>query len=157
MKTAADLVQEKEIHLISVPPDTLMNEVIRMMLNQHIAAMLVEKDGKIVGIWSDRDLLRDILSPGYDPSKAKIGDYMERSLPTAPDSDTIYQLADKFIGKRVRHLLISNDSGEFIGILSVGDVIVNALHEKNEELQQLKTECSWDYYEDWKRWKKKKQ
>lgn len=156
MKTAADLIQEKVIHLVTVLPDKNMEEVIRTMVEQHIAAMLVEKDGKIVGIWTDRNLLRDVLDPGFDIKTATIGDYMEKSLPTAPETDTIYQLADKFIGKRVRHLLITKANGDYTGILSVGDVIVNALHEKNEELQKCKADYNWDYYEDWKRWKKKK-
>ena len=155
MKTAADLIQEKTIHLVTVPPDKKMEEVIRTMVEQHIASMLVEKDGKIVGIWTDRDLLRDVLDPNFNVKEAKIGDYMEKSLPTAPETDTIYQLADKFIGKRVRHLLITKNDGEYTGILSVGDVIVNALHEKDEELKKLKAQYNWDYYEDWKRWKKK--
>ncbi|RMD59654.1 MAG: CBS domain-containing protein [Nitrospirae bacterium] len=153
MKTAEDLLKEKGGHLITVPPDTTVEEVLKIMIDKHIAAMLVEKDGKIVGIWADRDLLRDVLRPGFNPKTSKIGDYMITALPTAPHTDTVYQLMDKFMGKKVRHLLITKN-GEIIGMLSVGDVIVATLKEKDEELRKLKEEVSWDYYEDWQEWKK---
>ena len=114
MKTAADLLKEKiESFTRTVPPDTNMEEAIRTMVEHHIAAMVVEKDGKIVGIWTDRHLLRDVLNPSFDIKTAKIEDYMEKSLPTAPETDTIFQLADKFIGKRVRHLLITKENGDY--------------------------------------------
>ena len=155
MKTAEELLQEKESLLITVPPDKPMHEVIRTMVEKHIAAMLVEENGKIVGIWSDRDLLRDVLNPAFDPKTSKIGDFMVKSLPTAPHTDTVFQLKDKFLGKRVRHLLITKGD-DYIGILSVGDVLINSLLEKDDELTRLSARCNWNYYEDWQRWRKKK-
>ena len=57
---------------------------------------------------------------------------------------------DKFIGLRLRHLPVEKE-GEFIGLLSVGDVLKASLHEKTEELEKLNGMVSWDYYEEW-RW-----
>lgn len=155
MKTAEELLQEKENHLITISPDKSMYEVIRTMIEKHIAAMLVEENDKIVGIWTDRDLLGNVLDPAFDPKTTKIGNVMVRSLPTAPHDDTVYQLKDKFLGKKVRHLLITKND-EYIGILSVGDVLISSLLEKDDELTQLNARCNWNYYEDWQRWRKKK-
>jgi len=155
MKTAEELLKEKGGHIITVSPDTPMQEVLRTMVEKHIAAMLVEEKSKIAGIWTDRDLLRDVLNPTFDPKTTKIGDVMVKSLPTAPYTDTVYQLKDKFLGKKVRHLLITKDE-KYIGLLSVGDVLINSLLEKDDELTQLNARCNWNYYEDWQRWRKKK-
>ena len=57
---------------------------------------------------------------------------------------------DKFLGLRLRHLPVEKE-GEFIGLLSVGDVLKASLHEKTEELEKLNGMVSWDYYEEW-RW-----
>ncbi len=155
MKTAGDLIQEKGSHIFRVPPEMTIEVALRIMIEKHIASMAVEEEGKIVGIWTDQDLMRNTLQAGFNPKTAKIGDYMNTGIPTAPHTDTVYQLKDKFVGKRVRHLLITKDE-EYIGLLSVGDVIVNALMEKELELTKLQAEHSFDYYEDWQQWKKKR-
>jgi len=81
-----------------------------------------------------------------------IKELMTKSVISAPFDDTVYNLMDKFLGKRLRHLLIEKN-GKYIGLLSIGDVIKATLQEKTDELNDLKTMVSWDYYEDWK-WSK---
>ena len=56
---------------------------------------------------------------------------------------------DKFLGKHMRHLLIEKN-GEYIGILSIGDVMRATMLEKDEELKRLNAIVSWEYYENWK-------
>lgn len=55
---------------------------------------------------------------------------------------------DKFLGLRLRHLLIDKN-GESIGLLSVVDVMRSALQEKTLELEELHTVATWEYYEEW--------
>jgi signal-transduction protein with cAMP-binding, CBS, and nucleotidyltransferase domain len=56
---------------------------------------------------------------------------------------------DKFLGLRLRHLLIDRN-GEFIGMLSIGDVVRSALQTRTDELEQLQEIANWEYYEEWK-------
>ena len=58
---------------------------------------------------------------------------------------------DKFLGLRVNHVLIER-KGKYIGLLSVGDVMKAVIQEKTEELHELNSFMSWEYYEEWK-WK----
>ena len=73
---------------------------------------------------------------------------MTKSLIFAPHTDTVYNLMDKFLGLRVRHLLIEKD-GETIGMVSSGDVMKASIQEKDAELKQLNSMVGWDYYENW--------
>jgi len=66
---------------------------------------------------------------------------------------TIYQLQDKFLGMRLRHLLVQKE-GKYIGMLSAGDVMKTILNAKEKELKDLNAMTSWEYYENW-RWEKK--
>jgi len=88
---------------------------------------------------------------GFIPNSAIIGDYMNTGLQSAPHTSTIYNLMDKFLGKRLRHLLIEKD-GKYIGLLSAGDVSKAQLADKTEELTKLNAMVGWEYYENW-RWK----
>jgi signal-transduction protein with cAMP-binding, CBS, and nucleotidyltransferase domain len=92
--------------------------------------------------------MQNILDEAFDPKKARIEDYMTRELIFAPHSDTVYNLMDKFLGLRVRHLLIEKD-GETIGMVSSGDVIKASIQEKDSELKQLNSMVGWDYHENW--------
>ena len=154
MKTAGELFVEKSKEMITVSPDVTIYEALKVMTDNKIGAILVKDNGKISGIWTERDLMHNILDQEFDPKTAKIKDYMQTVLFSADYTETILQLQDKFLGRRLRHLLIKRDE-EYLGILSVGDVVRASLNVRMKELKELKAIVSWEYYEDWK-WQYKK-
>ena len=92
MKTAEDIVKDKQRDIVSIPWDRTVHEACRLMVNKRIGAVLVEKDGEYVGIWSERDLLRQVTAEGFDPRTAKVGDHMTTPLQTAPHTTRIHKL-----------------------------------------------------------------
>ena len=152
MKTAEEILDEKDRNILTVSEDATLYEALKIMNEHKLGAIFVKKDDKIVGVWTERDLLRNVMDEGFNPKTAKIADYMTKDLISAPSHDTIYNLADIYLGRRVRHLLIEKD-GEYIGLISPGDVMRASLQEKDEELHELNAMVSWEYYENW-RWKK---
>ena len=130
MKTAEDIIKDKPGGIISISWDKSVQHACREMAKKKIGAILVKKDNKYVGIWTERDLLRKMTEKDFDPSTAKIGDHMSSPLRTAPHSTRIYKLEDMFLGLFLRHLPIEKD-GKFIGMLSIGDVLRASLLEKD--------------------------
>ena len=153
MVTAEDILHQKDRDMVSIPVDVTIIEALQTMSENKIGSVLAIQDDAIVGIWTERDLLHDTLTPGFDPKTAKVADYMTTELHSAPHTDTIYGLLDTFLGKRFRHLLVEKD-GEYIGLISIGDVVRACLEDKTKELKDLNAIVSWEYYEDWK-WKHK--
>lgn len=153
MKTAEDILQEKGDEIICVTEDVTIFEALKVMTKHNIGAILVERGDKVVGIWTERDLMRNILTDGFDPKTARVGEHMITALRFASAKDSVYMLMDKFLGLRLRHLLIEKD-GKFIGLLTPGDAIKVILHEKTRELMALNAPPSWEYYEDWQ-WRKR--
>jgi signal-transduction protein with cAMP-binding, CBS, and nucleotidyltransferase domain len=154
MITAGEMVRQKGSEILSVGKNTTVYDALRKMLENKIGAILVSDNDQIVGIWTERDLMRNSISEGFNPRTAKIGDYMTEGVKTAPHTDTPYQLVDKFLGLRIRHLVIEKN-GEHLGLLSVGDVVKSRLNEKLKEVEELKTIVNTDYYDNWK-WERKK-
>jgi signal-transduction protein with cAMP-binding, CBS, and nucleotidyltransferase domain len=148
MKTANDMIREKGGDILCVKEGTLVLEALKQMNERKVGAILVTRDGKPVGIWTERDLMRNTIDAGFDPRTARIEDYMTKDLIFAPYTDTVYNLMDKFLGLRVRHLLIEKD-GKTIGMVSSGDVMKASIQEKDGELKQLNSMVGWDYYENW--------
>jgi signal-transduction protein with cAMP-binding, CBS, and nucleotidyltransferase domain len=62
-------------------------------------------------------------------------------------------LEEMFLGLFIRHILVEKDS-QYVGLLSIGDVIRTSLLEKDEKIKELNSIASWQYYEEWC-WKKK--
>ena len=153
MRNAEEILKDKDYEIISVSPETPISEALQLMIKNQIGAMLVKDKDEIVGIWTERDLMRNTVTAGFDPSTAKIGDYMTTGLLSAPHDNSCYELLDKFLGMRLRHLLIMKEE-KFIGLVSIGDVIKSCLQAKDEELRKLNKFISWEYYENWG-WRKK--
>jgi len=154
MKTAEDIIEDKHREIVSISWDQTVYQACRKMVDNKIGAILVKKDDEFVGIWSERDLLRNITSEGFDPKKAKVGDYMTSPLRTASHRTRIYKLEEMFLGLFLRHILIEKD-GELIGMLSIGDVLRAGLLEKDRQFKEINDFVSWDYYENWKAGRRK--
>ena len=154
MKTAEEMLMEKEGEMVCIAPDASIHDALETMLAGRIGAILVKDNEEIVGIWTERDLMRDVVQSDFDAKTARIKDYMTTDLVSTSYDATIYHLKDNFLGRRLRHLLVEKD-GKYIGILSAGDVMRASLDEKTEELDKLNAIVSWEFYENWK-WKKKK-
>ena len=154
MKTAEDILNEKGRELICAAEDATVSEALKTMLENKIGSILVKREDQIVGIWTERDLMNNTLADDFDPNTARLKDHMVTNLRSASAGDSLYLLMDKFLGMRLRHLLIEKE-GKYIGLLSSGDVIKAELNERTKELKNLNTMVSWEYYENWK-WKKGK-
>jgi signal-transduction protein with cAMP-binding, CBS, and nucleotidyltransferase domain len=149
MITAEDILKEKQRDIVSIAWDQTVQQACQKMVDKKIGAILVKKDNQYVGIWTERDLLRKMTAKGFDPQTAKIGDHMSAPLKTTPHSTRIHKLNEMFLGLFLRHLPIEKD-GEFIGLLSIGDVLRASLIEMDRQLKELNAFVTWDYYENWR-------
>lgn len=152
-KTAEEILGDKGEAPLSVTAGTAIYYAVKLIVEKGEGAVLVKKEGTYVGIWTERDLLRNIITEGFDPKTARIEDYMSSPLITAPHTDTIFQLIDKFLGRKIRHLVIEKE-GEYIGVLAGAEVVRAGLTERTTQFKELNEMVSWEYYEDWK-WEKK--
>jgi len=148
MQTAEDILKEKKRDMITASPDQTVRDVLEVMHANRIGAMLVKRADKVVGIWTERDLARDILIPGFDIDTAQVGEHMTTKLYTAPHDTPILKLQEMFLGLFVRHILIVQKR-KTVGLLSIGDVLRAGLLEKDHQIRELTAVASWEYYENW--------
>lgn len=154
IKTAEDILKEKNRDIISVRGDQQVCEAVKVMSENNIGAILIKADYRYVGIFSERDLLRNSASPGFDPDKEKIADYMSAPLHSVEHDTSLVALKEKFLGLYIRHLVVEKE-GRQMGLLSIGDVMRASLLDQDRQIKELNKIASWDYYEDWG-WDRKK-
>lgn len=148
-RTAKDILEEKGGHMVTISSDCSVYQALTLMTQNRVGSVVVTEDEKIVGIYTERDLMFHVLEEGFEPRTARIKDHMSENLITASVNEQAFELYDKFLGRRIRHLLIE-ENGDFIGLLSVGDVMKANLQQKIEELEELNHMISLEYYENWK-------
>jgi CBS domain-containing protein len=153
-KTAEDLLNEKGSDIHAIGPEASLADAIAFMNKNNVGAILVRDGINYIGIWTERDLLRAVTDDRFDIHSAKIRDYMQTKLICARHDEPLFSLIDKILGLRIRHLLVMRE-GQFIGMLSVGDLLRAALHERTEELQRLQDIVKLEYYDEWC-WQKRK-
>lgn len=155
MFTAENIISEKSHDIISTSPDSTVADALKIMLDEKIGAIAIKDGDNYVGIWTERDLMLNVVTEGFFSKTSKIKDVMSTDLKTAQFNESVFALQDKMLGERIRHLFIEKDN-KIIGILSTGDIIKTILNDKNKELKDLNAIVNFDYYENWKFAKKKK-
>ena len=148
MKTAGDILNDKKRDMVTVRPEQTLREALERMQADRIGAILVKRAEKIVGIWTERDLARDILKPEFNIDTARVEDHMTTRLFTAPDDTPLLKLEEMFLGLFIRHILITQRR-KTIGLLSIGDVMRAGLLEKDTQIRGLTAMAGWEYYENW--------
>lgn len=145
MTTAEDIVNKTQRKMLKASPDTIVFDVLKIMAGDKTGSIFVEEDGNIVGIWTERDLLRESIKEGFDIRTSVIGESMSTNLISAPHDASVFKLMDICITKYIRRIPIKKN-GEYIGMIYVFDLFEDILAKKNEELKKLNEIANLEYY-----------
>lgn len=135
--------------MVTISSEATVYQAVKIMTQNRVGSIVVVDEGRIVGIWTERDLTYRVIDDAFNPKTELIGQSMTRALISANVNDQAFQLYDKFLGRRIRHLLIE-EHGDYVGILSVGDVMRANLQQRAEEYKDLNEMVSLEYYQNWK-------
>lgn len=139
MKTAEDILKDKNRPILAVSDDTSIFNAVQIMVEKKVGAILVKKNDEIVGMWTERDLMRNVLLPNFDATTSQIGTHMVEGVNTVPHDISVNELFNKFIVLQKRHLLVKKYN-KFIGLLSAKDA-TKAYYE------ELRTYVTLQFYE----------
>ena len=148
MKTAEDIILDKNSDIVHVTRTQTVSEAIDLMNKNKIGAILVKEGDDMIGIWTERDYLRGSSDSNFDPNTAEVGEHMTSPLHFAPHDATLTQLEEMFLGLYLRHLPIKKND-RFLGMVSIGDVLRANLLDKDRKIKELNSMASWQYYENW--------
>lgn len=139
MKTVAELLKLKgkhhgEVHTVS--PEQMVIEAIKLMADKNIGAVPVVIDGKVVGIISERDYVRKMELKGRASVGTAVSDIMTHDVKTVNSQATVDQCMNIMTDRRLRHLPVVDD-GQLVGLLSIGDLVKEAIAEQARLIESL--------------------
>jgi CBS domain-containing protein len=135
MCSICDLVKEQEMCVADVN-DSVM-EVARAMVERNIGAVPVLRDGKLAGVFSERDLMRRIVVEGLDPESTRVGEVMTKEPLSVSPADDLERCLLLMREHGFRHLPICED-GELRGFVSLRDILLRDLTEKDDEVRLMR-------------------
>lgn len=115
--------KDKKSILTLASDTTLYDAAATMKKHNYGAAVVTDKDGKLLGIVTERDFLMKVVAEKKDISKLKVEDIMTKDVKTAKVNDTVYDSMRRMTQGRFRHLPIIDDNGKITGMVSQGDFV----------------------------------
>lgn len=131
------ILSNKGHQIYSISPEATVAELVRTLCDQRVGALLVlDQTGSIVGIVSERDVVRAL---GENPRALSdsVGAIMTSDVVTAPDQAEVAELMRVMTERRIRHIPVLDDSGNLSGLVSIGDVVKNRMDELEAERSAL--------------------
>jgi CBS domain-containing protein len=137
------ILQEKGRSIIGATDSTTLGEAAHVLVEYRIGALLIQDSGgALVGIFSERDLVRAIASEGPLALSRTIGAFMSRQVVTCHESDTVEELMEMMTRGRFRHVPVLDDRQRLAGMISIGDVVKTRIAETVNEANSLRAYIS---------------
>ncbi len=134
----AMILKDKGSQVHTILSDTTVEEATRQLRELHVGALVaVDENGKIAGVFSERDLVRAIHTVGVSALNKPVDGFMTRAVVTAGCEDTLEDLMERMTSRRIRHLPVTKDD-ELVGIVSIGDLVKARIAESEFEAKALK-------------------
>lgn len=131
------ILADKGTNVVTVAPDYTVTELLALLSEHKIGALVVSIDGKtIIGIVSERDIVHALAS-GTSVLDKPVSSLMTKEVFVAPLDAKIDELMNVMTSQRIRHIPITSDNGELIGIVSIGDLVKARVNELETEKNAL--------------------
>jgi CBS domain-containing protein len=133
----SDVLGRKGSLVATVRPTTTINDALDKLAEHNIGALVVTNaDGAIVGIVSERDIVRALPERGAEILAAEVSEIMTATVVTADPHTDVVDAMRSMTDKRVRHLPVL-EGDELVGIVSIGDIVKNRIDELQAATDQL--------------------
>ncbi|KAA0024359.1 CBS domain-containing protein [Antrihabitans cavernicola] len=137
----SDVLRNKGAGVDTVNPGTQVSELLRRMADHNIGAMVVTGPDGIVGIVSERDVVRNLTTHGANLLAMPVSAIMTTSIASCVLDDSVDKLFGVMTERRIRHIPVIVDR-ELVGIVSIGDVVKMRMEELKNSQDQLQAYIS---------------
>ena len=137
MVTARDLLKAKVGGgIFSVTPDATVLEALKIMAERNVGAALVMSGDRIEGILSERDIVRKVDLLGKTSATTRVREIMTEKVLYVGPNQPLEECMALMTEKRIRHLPVM-ENGTLLGVISIGDVLRDVIHEQKFLISQL--------------------
>ncbi len=136
--TVKTILATKGNDVLSIEPTASLEAAVAMLAKHRVGALLVlGPDRRVIGILSERDIVRVLAERGAGVLSEPLAGVMTRKVVTCNQSDTVGALMERMTTGKFRHLPVV-EQDQLVGIVSIGDVVKLRVHEMEQEASALR-------------------
>lgn len=136
--TIAHLIEGRDAAIVTCSPDASVSDAVALLADRRIGAMPVIEDGKVVGIFSERDVIYQLRAQGPAMLDSKLREVMTSPAITVAPETSVLAALSLMTRRRVRHLPVIRD-GDMVGLVSIGDLVKYRIERIESEAEALRT------------------
>ncbi|MDQ6764652.1 MAG: CBS domain-containing protein [Verrucomicrobiota bacterium] len=138
------ILNQKSGEVWSVSPDSSVYDAVALMAEKNVGALIVLRDGQLVGIISERDYTRKVMLRGKRSRETLVHEIMSTHLTTVDPKQSVDDCLRSMTEKRVRHLPVVS-GGKICGVISIGDLVKHVISVQSATLEHLERYISGGY------------
>jgi CBS domain-containing protein len=136
--TVKAILANKGRDVVSIAPTATLNEAIETLAKYNIGALVVlGPEQRLIGMLSERDIVRALSKEGASVLEKPLSQVMTRKVSTCTEADEVSVLMEQMTHGKFRHVPVV-EQDRLVGIISIGDVVKDRLHEIEREAEALR-------------------
>ena len=137
MAVVRDLLARKGTDVVSIQPTASVLEAARLMNDRGVGGVVVvDEDNALLGIFTERDILRRVVAAGLPPETTSVADVFTRDIVTCTPDMNVEEIGSVMTTRRVRHLPVVDVVG-LHGVVTIGDLLAHRLSDQETTIQHL--------------------
>lgn len=133
----AEILKDKGGAVFTAAPADDLNSTAQALDEKRVGALVICEGDRVVGILSERDLVRAVARHGQIALARPVADYMTQDVIFAEPTETVTILMERMTDRRIRHLPVL-DKGRLVGVVSIGDLVKSKIAEATFEAESMK-------------------
>ncbi len=134
MKTVGHIVKNRDVYTVQRGQSVV--DAVKFMVEKSIGAVAVLDEDRLVGIFSERDLMKRIVAKGLDPQKTRLEEVMTKNIIAAHPDESYESCLAKMQSHGIRHLVIA-DGDRLAGVISLRDLMLIDIKEKSAAIEMM--------------------
>jgi len=132
-----DLLRIASVPAATVQPESTVLEAVRLMSDERVGAVAVTRDGKLTGIFTERDLMIRVVLEGREPGATRVGDVMTEQCISAKNDMSMGEALQIMTERHFRHLPVVDKNDRVLGLLSIRNLLHNRVDKLSQELDSV--------------------
>jgi CBS domain-containing protein len=132
----SDILRYKGADVVTISPSDTVTTLLAALAEHNVGALIAVDDGGVVGIVSERDVVRRIADRGAALLDATVDQIMTSVVVSCTSKDSVDKVAEMMTERHVRHMPVLDD-GRLAGIVSIGDVVSSRMRQLEKDRGQL--------------------
>jgi CBS domain-containing protein len=137
MATVKDILHHKGKHVLSIGPEASVYDAACLMNEHKVGSVLVCDEGRLAGIFTERDVLQRVVAQRRDPVATRVRDVMTEQVACCQLHTSLDEARGVMKNRRIRHLPVVDDNGQILGLISIGDLNAHDNHHQEMTIHFL--------------------